>query len=145
MRILIDTNILIDLYTSRRPDNYAQKLLIMHEFGDAELWASAKSFTDIFYILSKHFENDRIYAAFDESFKWLNLCSVDGDDIRAAVNREWKDFEDCIISICAEKAKADFLLTRDKCGFKNSKIKTMDPKAFFNYLESDLGIAYDWE
>ena len=60
MRILLDTNVLIDLYTQREPEgDTAQKLLIMKEFGDAQLWVSAKSFTDVFYVLSKSYSSKR--------------------------------------------------------------------------------------
>ena len=78
MRVLLDTNVLIDLYTKRPPEgDVAQKLLIMHEFGDAELWVSAKSFTDVFYVLHKTYSSERIQSAFEESYRWLNICSLD--------------------------------------------------------------------
>ena len=43
MRLFLDTNVLIDLYQERHPYyEDVKKLQIMEEFGDAELWASAK-------------------------------------------------------------------------------------------------------
>lgn len=144
MRILLDTNVLIDLYTQRPPHGAdAQRLVIMSAFGDAELWASAKSFTDIFYVLSKSFNSERIHQAFRESFQWLNICSVDGNDIHLASQREWADFEDCLVAICAEKVKADYLLTRDANGFSQAKMPAMSPAAFFTMLEADYGLVYD--
>lgn len=144
MRILLDTNVLIDLYTQRPPESdIAQKLLIMKEFGDAELWASAKSFTDIFYVLHKTYSSDYIQRAFEESFQWLEICSVDNADIRRATSSRWSDFEDCLVSVCAEKIKADFLLTRDEKGFIESRIPTLSPSDFFNHLESEYRVVYD--
>lgn len=146
MRILLDTNVLIDLYTQREPEgDTAQKLLIMKEFGDAQLWVSAKSFTDVFYVLSKSYSSKRIQAAFRESLDWLEVCSVDGGDIKLASEREWNDFEDCLVAVCAEKVKAAFILTRDERGFKQCDTPACSPQAFFDMLESERGVVYGLE
>lgn len=144
MRILLDTNVLIDLYTQRPPaGDIAQKLLIMKEFGDAELWVSSKSFTDVFYVLHKTYSSDYIQNAFEESFKWLELCSADSADVHRAVERRWSDFEDCLIDVCAEKIKADFLLTRNEKGFLNTHARAMSPQDFFIYLGDEYQVIYD--
>lgn len=144
LRILLDTNVLIDLYTQRPPDGgIAQKLLIMREFGDAELWVSAKSFTDVFYVLHKRYSSKRIQDAFAESLNWLEVCSLDANDIRLATDRAWHDFEDCLISVCAEKVKADIILTRDKKGFTGSSIQCLAPADFFTLLKEDHGVVYE--
>jgi len=85
MRLLLDTNVLIDLYTQRPSEgDIAKKLLVMREFGDAELWTSAKSLTDIFRVLHETYSSERIQSAFEESFQWLEVCSVDFGDLRRA-------------------------------------------------------------
>lgn len=144
MRVLLDTNVLIDLYTQRPPEgDIAQKLLVMKEFGDVELWVSAKSFTDVFYVLHKTYSSDYVQSAFEESYQWLEICSVDSADIHRATSRRWADFEDCLVDVCAEKVKADFLLTRDEKGFAQAHVPVMSPGDFFNYIESEYQITYD--
>ena len=57
------------------------------------------------------------------------------------------DFEDCIVDVCADKIKADYVLTRDCSGFASSKEAVLDPKGFFAMLERDRGLTYgtvDW-
>lgn len=78
MRVLLDTNVLIDLYTQRPPEgDIAQKLLVMKEFGDVELWVSAKSFTDVFYVLHKTYSSDYVQSAFEESYNgWKSAPST---------------------------------------------------------------------
>lgn len=144
MRLLLDTNILIDFYTQREPfGRDARKLAIMSTFGDADLWVSAKSFTDIFYVLSKDNATDDIYRAFAESYRYFQFCSVEGADVHMATDRAWPDFEDCLIAICAEKIKADYLLTRDKTGFTASTIPVASPAEFFQMIERDYNLIYD--
>ena len=135
---------LIDLYTQRPPEgDIAQKLLVMKEFGDVELWVSAKSFTDVSYVLHKTYSSDYVQSAFEESYQWLEICSVDSADIHRATSRRWADFEDCLVDVCAEKVKADFLLTRDEKGFAQAHVPVMSPGDFFNYIESEYQITYD--
>lgn len=144
MRIMLDTNILLDLFTGRKP--FAQdavKLLAMQAMGDAALWASAKSTTDIFYIMSKQYGNEPVYAALTKSLDYIHYCSVSQDDVTEAIRRKWPDFEDCIVAICAEKTESDVLITRDKAGFAESSVPAMTTEAFFEMLQHEYGITYD--
>ena len=148
MRAFLDTNVLIDLLTERPPEGVeAVKLLAMQELGDVELWASAKSFTDMFYVMRKENPSEVVQQAFIDSLEYLQVCELGCEDIRAAAERRWTDFEDCLIDVCAEKIRADVLLTRDKDGFKQSRLKTASPKQMFLWLEEEMRLTYeviDW-
>ena len=149
MRLFLDTNVLIDLYQERHPYyEDVKKLQIMEEFGDAELWASAKSFTDIYYIMRKECVGADILRGFDASFEFLRICSIDGEDVKSAgEGSNGVDFEDCVIEMAARKVKADFLLTRDAAGFAQSKIPVKRPEAFLDWVERERGLSYgdvDW-
>lgn len=143
MKLFLDTNVLIDLYQERHPFyEDVKKLQIMEEFGDAELWASAKSFTDIYYVMRKDCAGSDILRGFDASFEFLRICSIEGEDVKNAVRLEWMDFEDCLIEMAAQKVKADFLLTRDASGFAQSKIPVKKPEAFLDWVERECGLVY---
>lgn len=148
MRAFLDTNVLIDLLTERPPEGVeAVKLLAMQELGDVELWASAKSFTDMFCVMRKENPSEVVQQAFIDSLEYLQVCELGCEDIRAAAERKWTDFEDCLIDVCAEKIRADVLLTRDKDGFKQSRLKTASPKQMFLWLEEEMRLTYeviDW-
>ena len=148
MRAFLDTNVLIDLLTERPPEGVeAVKLLAMQELGDVELWASAKSFTDMFYVMREENPSEVVQQAFIDSLEYLQVCELGCEDIRAAAERKWTDFEDCLIDVCAEKIRADVLLTRDKDGFKQSRLKTASPKQMFRWLEEEMRLTYeviDW-
>lgn len=148
MRILLDTNVLIDVYARRQPfEKDAVRLIVMSVLGDAELWATSNSFTDVFFVLQKTFSSGEIKGMIERSFEWINVCSVDSDDVKRALSCRWPDFEDCIVDVCAKKIKADYVLTRDRSGFAFSKEVVLDPEGFFGMLERDLGLTYgsvDW-
>ena len=148
MRAFLDTNVLIDLLTERPPEGVeAVKLLAMQELGDVELWASSKSFTDMFCVMRKENPSEVVQQAFIDSLEYLQVCELGCEDIRAAAERKWTDFEDCLRDVCAEKIRADVLLTRDKDGFKQSRLKTASPKQMFLWLEEEMRLTYeviDW-
>lgn len=53
MRILVDTNVIIDFLNMRQPHFEAARLLmLLGKAGEVELWVSATQITDIVYIAS---------------------------------------------------------------------------------------------
>lgn len=136
MRLFLDTNVLIDYLAGREPfSQLAQRLLIMRMFGDAELWVSAQSFADAFYVVGKYVDKQDLQRAFAKSGEFLNVCSIDGNDIMAASKRSWPDFENCLVAICAEKVKADVLVTRNEKDFAQSSVQPIHPDDLIAELE----------
>lgn len=147
MKLFLDTNVLIDLFGHR--DGFyddALKLVGSHILGDTTLWSSAKSFTDIFYVLMRcDVDPSALQKAFIASLEFLNVCALDQDDIADAAAQDWPDFEDCLIAISAAKVEADVIITRDEAGFARASIPTYTPDGFFRYLQEAHGISYDFE
>jgi hypothetical protein len=140
---MLGTNVLIDYCVGREPYcDDAYRLRVMHEFGDAELWASIQSFADIAYILRGEASNEALQDAFLESLDFLHVCSLNEDDLRAACGKKWADFEDCLIEQCAAKTKATTILSRDGSGFAQSKVPVLTPQAFFEKLAQERNLTY---
>lgn len=54
MRLLLDSNIVIDFLAKREPFcDGAEKLMLLGKAGDHELWVSTTQANDIFYVLSE--------------------------------------------------------------------------------------------
>ncbi len=144
MRVLIDTNVLIDHLGQRAPYFAAwEKLHAMQVFGDVELWVAPQSFADAFYILSKAVSSEELQAAFIESLGFLNVCNVGQAEVLEACKRNWDDYEDCLIALCAENINANYLLTRDASGFKQSSVPCCTPEQFLQTMEDEYGLIYD--
>jgi len=143
MRLLLDTNILIDYFGERREYFIdAVKLRIAANFGDVELWGTANSFTDVFYVLRKDHASKTVQELFLANKELVKICSVTSDDIYDSADEKWLDFEDCLIHTCAKKIKADYIVTRDIDGFLQSTIPSVSPLGFFTDLEEKRGISY---
>ncbi|MEG0477684.1 MAG: PIN domain-containing protein [Raoultibacter sp.] len=144
MNLLLDTNILID-YLGRKDPYYAdaKKLFVMQVFGDADLWVCAQSFTDAFYVLQKYVTSEQLQAAFEKILERINVCSLGENDIRSAAAARWPDFEDCLIAVCAQKIKADYIVTRDEKGFSASVVPAIRPADLVSQQQASKGFAYD--
>ena len=142
MRVLLDTNVLFDITARQSEYPESALLLIPNYFGDVELWVSAKSYIDIFYVLGKNMEGGAIQDAFLSGLNHLQVCSVDKDVVKEAADRKWTDFEDCIMAVCAERIRADFIATRDEKGFVQAKVPAISPEELLGIL-SDDGLHYE--
>ncbi|MFC2629701.1 MAG: PIN domain-containing protein [Lancefieldella rimae] len=143
MKLLIDTNVLLDVFLCREQFIAdAKKLFIMKQFRDAELWIAAQSYTDLYYVGAKAHGSDRMQKILIEVFPLLNGCSIDGADISYALDEQWQDFEDCLIWRAAKKIKADYIVTRNAADFTRSDIPTLTPGEFFSTMEAEQNLVY---
>lgn len=143
MRALLDTNIVYDILCKRPFDEEGLlQLKIMHAFGDVELWVSAKSYTDLFYLMRRELGSDAAHDALEDTLEWLKVCSVEQDDIRVALEARWSDFEDSLVNVCAEKVKADYLVTRDSKGFRKARIPNGIASDFAEFVFEKTRVRY---
>lgn len=144
MKLLVDTNVLIDYYL-RRPEfiSDVRRLFLMRMFGDSELWVSAKSFTDVSYVGGKALGSSNIQRIVESSLRYLNVCSLDCDDVRYALEQRWPDFEDCLIDRAAQKVGANYIITRDARGFGRSVVPAIAPARLIEIMEKDHGLVYE--
>lgn len=135
MKILIDTNIILDLIQSREPfSENASKIINSCVKKENEGYISAHSLSDIFFILRKDKTVEERKALI------LNLCSFftvipEDKNFYTAVcqNNNWNDLEDGLQMKCADFEKLDYIVTRDAGkGFNNSPVKVISAEEFLN-------------
>lgn len=128
MNLLLDTNVYID-FLGRRPPFFepACKIVVAGFFGDAKLWLPAQSARDAFYVLSRYHKAEAVQQAMLESFEIISPVVPSPEDILRAARLNWPDYEDCLVSLCADKARADYLITRDPRGFERAAVPVLSP------------------
>ena len=133
MKILIDTNIILDLIKSREPfSENASKIINSCVKKENEGYISAHSLSDIFFILRKDKTVEERKALI------LNLCSFfivipEDKNFYTAVcqNNDWNDLEDGLQMKCADFENLDYIVTRDAGkGFNNSPVKVISAENF---------------
>ena len=136
MKILIDTNVLLDLLVNREPFyKYAKIILQLCKDKKIDGIISAHSVTNIFYILRKTFGNDETRDILLSLCRIIEIENIDDNKIISSLkNRNFKDFEDCLQMECAVSSNADYIITRDKKDFSNSVIPCLTPEEFCQRL-----------
>ena len=136
MVILVDTNIILDIFMDREP--YAEEArLILSKCAEREIigYLAAHSVPNLFYILRKKYtsrERRKLIRNLCDIFRIsdLNLEKI----ISAVDNEEFSDFEDCLQEECAVEVLADYIVTRNPNDYKISRIKVIEPGEFVNLL-----------
>ena len=70
-----------------------------------------------------------------EFHKIVGIISVTDKDIEAALDLDWKDFEDSVQYAAAKNNGVDLILTRDAKGFEQSNIPVISPHGFIEKYE----------
>ena len=136
MRILLDTNILIDYLTEREPFYQdARRILLACKNKQYDGVVAAHSIVDMFFILRKHFthtERRKMLLAFLEI---LHVEVIDEEKLKTALkNEEFTDFEDCLQVECAKAAQVDYIITRNVKDYGLSVTEVLSPKEFVEKL-----------
>ena len=131
MKILLDTNIIIDFLTAREPfSKDAKKVVALVETREVKGYISASSVTTIHYLCSKVFDEKKADEIVKELLEIFDITFIDKSTFLEAVLSKGSDFEDSVISQSAKQNDIDIIISRDKTGFKNSPVLTMEPEKF---------------
>ena len=133
MRILIDTNIILDLIQNREPHcENASKIINSCVTGKNSGYLSSHSLSDLFFILRKDKSVSERKSLILHLCKFFKVVSEVKDFfISVCNNPDWNDLEDGLQMKCAETENLDYIITRDKeTGFKNSPVKILSPTDF---------------
>ena len=131
-RLLIDTNIVIDLLAKR--DKFydeAADLFSRADKKEVELTISSLTFANTSYILSK-FKSAKDAKEILRKFKVLvELLSLDDKITELALSDDdFPDFEDGLQYYSAIENQIEIIITRNKKDFKKSKIPVLTAKEF---------------
>jgi predicted nucleic acid-binding protein len=138
MRILLDTNVILDLLLNREPW-VAEAAQIWRMCTDGHLggYVCASSITDIFYIARRLTDVTRARAAVRLSLATFMICPVDRDVLEMAGGMTGNDFEDNLQIACAIVSSLDVIVTRDLEGFQQSPIRVLSPDNFLQQFPPD--------
>ena len=127
-RVLLDTNVVLDVLANREPFvDEAEAVLRQVEARAMEGLVAANSITTLHFLLAKHLGKAKARKVLTDLLHVVKVVPVDEDRIRHALALNWSDFEDALQAACAETAEAEYLVTRDKRGFKRSPVKIVTP------------------
>lgn len=135
MKVLVDTNILLDVLCSRQEFlEDSAKLFRLCEVSKVDGYISALSIPNIMYILRKELDPDKAKDIYNKLTLIFTVCDLKADDLKKATDLKFKDFEDAVQSVCAARIRADYIVTRNIKDFSGSKVPAVKPAELFDRL-----------
>lgn len=130
MRLMIDTNIFLDVLLQREPF-FSSSKTVLQLCEDKKVYGflSASSVTDIFYLTRKALHNTELaYKALGAVLNIVKVLTVTNEDVLSAYMQHAADFEDCLLATCAKSNKCSAIVTRNKKDFLEFGITLLSPE-----------------
>ena len=137
MKVLFDTNIILDVLLDRKPfSEHASYLMSKVERSEINGFLCATTVTTIYYLLSKNLDKKNAITSINSIIALFEIASVNRLVIENALKSKFTDFEDSVLHESARHAGAEYIITRNIKDFKNTKIPVFTPTEFLSMLES---------
>lgn len=145
-KLLVDTNVLIDFLSVRKPFyDEARLLMVAGRVGVFELWMTSSQMTDLVYILSDGGKQALMPSVLERLRglrTFVEVFGVSGAEIDRMLTYAWKDPEDALMFESALSLKADTIITRNAKDFEGSLVRAMTAREYFDWLRDARGIDY---
>lgn len=132
MKVMIDTNIVLDVFLQREPFFRASyEVLKQSAMETIEGFISASAATDIYYLLRKSQKSDALAKeSMEKLLQLVGIADALGEDVHAAVASNMDDFEDALVASIAERCQMAYIITRNTKDYEASPVKALTPEMF---------------
>jgi len=139
LRILIDSNILLDVMTARQPFfETSTKVFEILKTQNVIGFVSASSITDIYYIARRELKDKQVVLQLIKNIlKCVKIVPVSENEINQALELEWSDFEDAVQYSTAMLNQMDYIVTRNVKDFKSGITPAITPEDFCQLFEKE--------
>ena len=135
MRILFDTNVVLDVMLDREPFSFiSANLLTYVESGKVSGFLGATTITTIHYLAQKVVGQKQALNEVEKLLKIFEISPIDKKVIKKAIKSDFKDFEDSVLHEAAIASNLDAIVTRNKSDFQKSTIKIFTPQELLDKL-----------
>jgi predicted nucleic acid-binding protein len=136
MKVLIDTNVILDALLMRKPFcDAASNLLFAVAEEKCDGYITASSFTDMYYLINKSIRYPRSTKEILLSLiEIVKILDVFGEDCEKAFDLPMTDYEDALQAFCAKRNEMDYIITRNEKHFIGSPIRAISPDDFLGKL-----------
>lgn len=139
MKVLIDTNIILDVILQRSVHLEQSKRVMQCCQSLVDGYIALHTISNMFYILheTENFSVEYCRNFFNKLLHIFDIASLNKSDVLAAVsNVEFDDIEDSMQNQAAVSAELDYIVTRNEKDFKNSTIPVVTPEDFLSLVHS---------
>jgi predicted nucleic acid-binding protein len=129
VRVLFDTNVVLDVLLDRKPfREIAAQLVARVERKELVGFLGATTLTTIYYIVAKASGREAARSAVLDLIGFFQVAAVDRRVLSAAIKSSIKDFEDAVLIEAGAMEAVDAVVTRDPDGFQDGKLQIFSPQ-----------------
>lgn len=131
MRVIVDTNIVLDVLLERQPFvNAAVGIFSLAEQSRVVAFLCATTITTIDYLLSHSLPGSKARDALRRLISIFEIATVNRPVIERALGSKISDFEDAVLAEAALMVGVDCIVTRNPKDFAGSALKVFEPSEF---------------
>lgn len=135
MKVLIDTNIILDVLCNRHEFLEAsERVFKLCEINKISGYISALSIPNIIYIMRKELQPEKVKDILSKLLLIFHVVDLKADDLKKAAELEFRDYEDAVQSVCASRIRADYIVTRNIRDFITSNVTAVKPSELLERL-----------
>lgn len=128
MRVLVDTNVLLDVLLARRPFVAASaEVLGLVEQSCIEGYLCATTITTIDYLLTQAMPRAAARQALQKLLELFQVAPVNRAVLEEAIRSKVADFEDAVLDQAGRLAGAEVIVTRNQPDFRFAVLKALGP------------------
>jgi len=134
MRVMIDTNVMLDTLANREPFVAASSaILLAAAQGEIVALISASVVTDLYYSVRKHLlDSDAAREVLQDIMDITDIVQVGKVECHQAFELPMSDYEDALLACCAKNAGAEYIITRNLKDFEGSPVEAIEPDLFLS-------------
>ena len=140
MRVLLDTNIVVDVLQKRQPWFASGKeIFTAAALQEITGYITAKQASDLYFFACKQLSGEpdidkKARKILNNLFALFEIIDSKGIDCEKALLRENGDFEDAMLIESALREKIDCIVMRNFVHFQNAQVPVYDPESFVKML-----------
>jgi predicted nucleic acid-binding protein len=140
LKVLFDTNIVLDVLLERKPFHEAATHLFTYvESGVLEGYLCATTMTTIHYLATKAIGRRNAKAEIERLLQLFDTAPVNRRVLEDALKADNSDFEDAVLAASAHHAGMDCLVTRNPKDFARPPLPIHSPEALLKIVD-DAGL-----
>ncbi len=135
MKILIDTNIILDIALER--EAFVEQAVLLFKTAQKrsiQMFITATTVTDLYYIIRKEKGKKMSFAFLEDLLEFMDVASVDKQIVLQALHSDVSDFEDAIQVYSAQQITISTIVTRNEKDFLHSRLNIYNPESFLQAL-----------
>ena len=134
MKVLVDTNVALDILLRRQDYPNAKVIYLLAESSQIDCYISASAITDIFYITRKDLDKKTAKESVKSLLQTFKPATVTDSHIYHALDLDWDDFEDSVQYVVGKGFSADYIVTRNIADFTLGTIPAVTPEQFIKII-----------